>query len=181
MRFEIDEFMSELNSISRVAVIENATLTERMLFCYSTLMKYKWKNEGKSVIADNEMKNLLKLCELYDIKYNNKYAYSLKSKIDLKSIFIPHYSIIGVVEHMEQQAAKEGVSLELKISIYDLDNKTHIKIKLISPKRYNMKEILREDNSEEYCDIRQCIYRWKNTFGDKTVQMKENEILFHLT
>lgn len=180
MRFEIDELISELNSISRVAVIENATLTERMLFCYSTLMKYKWKNEEKAVIADNEIKNLLKLCELFNIKYNYKYIYSVKSQIDLKSIFIPHYSIVGAVEYMEQQAAREGVALELKISIYDADNKTHIKIKLNSPKRYNMKEILREDNSDEYGKMRQCINRWQETFGDKTVQMKENEILFHL-
>ncbi len=180
MKFEIDELISELNSISRVAVIENATLTERMLFCYSTLMKYKWKQDGKSVIADKEIKNLLRLCELFEIKYNYKYKYETKPHIDLKSIFIPHYSIVGIVEYMEQQAAQDGVALEVFISIYDANKKLFVKIILNCSKRYNLKEILREDKSKEYSKIGQCVNRWQTTFGNKTVQLKENEIIFQL-
>ena len=48
MHSEIEEFLRELNIISRFAVIENAELTEKYIHKYSNFIKYKYANISKS-------------------------------------------------------------------------------------------------------------------------------------
>ena len=64
----LHNFLQELNSISRMAVIENAFTTEKMINIYSHLLKYRWNEVGKKVTATKEMNMVLKCCELFKLK-----------------------------------------------------------------------------------------------------------------
>ena len=46
----IKEFSIELNTISRLAIIENAAFTEKYIHKYSSVVKYKYSNSSKKLL-----------------------------------------------------------------------------------------------------------------------------------
>lgn len=172
MKDYINNLLQELNSISRMAVIENAFVTERMISIYSNILRYRWNGEGREVTAAKEMDIVLKCCELFRLKNNDRLIYEYEENSEIKTIFIPHYTIIACIKSMLAVIERTGRQFKVQIKVNRSDETTWIHFVLTG--QIDFENVLdRVDHCgeiQEYEDFNEAVRRWKERFGEDSLK-----------
>jgi hypothetical protein len=184
MEHWLENILHDLNSISRIAVLEQSLQTEKMICNYSKLLKYRWNYENKVVTASMEIDMIRMLFEFYQIKWNTSFTYDMNTTFDTKSIFIPHYTIVAyttlVLELLEKTS--HGY-LEVLLEVDKADDTIIIKIQILGNETFDkIIECLQNDSSISYESIVSSRKRWNNAFGDSTIELSvKNNKYFNLS
>ncbi|WP_170272297.1 histidine kinase [Clostridium tarantellae] len=119
-----------LNSISRMAFLENASHTEEMIYCLSDLLRYKFKQSENFTTIGSELENIKKYLFIQNIRYKN----SLKYYIDIPKNILNYRIPPMIIEPMVEKIIFHGIESKIGegfISIYGniINNDIKIKIK----------------------------------------------------
>ncbi|MDF2594572.1 MAG: hypothetical protein K0R69_913 [Clostridia bacterium] len=188
MELWLGSLLKELNSISRMAILENAFETEKMLRSYSKILKYRWGHEGNIVIASSEFEVIKTLCEFYQSKWHKTFHFEISQSADTKSLFIPHYGIMGylsvILESLENETRDD---LQVTVTAEGIEG--HIVFCLLfTGGEYFEKIYSKAQKAKQglYDSIPAAEARWTKTFGENGIQVKIQDklhlkILFTVT
>lgn len=114
----LDNLMLHLNSISRIAAIENATQTQKYIQQVTNIIRYKASREGQILTVSEELKAVENFLNVYKMRLGDLFFYELAVDEDSLVCYIPHYTMMCFVENVLFHAfvSKEEV-MRLKIII----------------------------------------------------------------
>lgn len=91
--------LNTLNSISRLAIIEDSPKTEEMIYLLSELFKYNLKKSSDEVILREDIENLDRYLKLQSMRFNDKIDYKIHLDDSVKDIKIPSMILYPLVEN----------------------------------------------------------------------------------
>jgi len=174
------KILLDLNSISRVAVIEQAYGVEKMLINYTKLLKYRWSYEGKAITANMELAHVEMLLEYYQVKWNKCLTFqihkenSVTSDIDISSLIIPHFTLCGTLINCLEEIQAIGMPLvEIKVLTSIVDDKPIVTI-IFQGNMYfeQVRENILSKQSTEYDTFYIAQRQWINKYGNDSVTVK---------
>lgn len=88
-----------LNSITRMAYMENSPKTEEMIYCLSDLLRYSIKQSEEFPTIGSELQNIMKYLFIQSIRYKDRLKYSVNIPEELMSYRIPAMILQPIVEN----------------------------------------------------------------------------------
>lgn len=133
----IESLLSNLNSISRMAIIENASKTEKMLCNFTKIIKYMYGEKDKFVMASTELNCINKICKFYKIYMKGYFDSNIEENTIWDNIFVPHFTMCSIIYSLLECINYEDAKI-FKIDIRALNNhkKNKIQIMIIGEKDY---------------------------------------------
>ncbi|SFC91066.1 sensor histidine kinase [Clostridium uliginosum] len=119
-----------LNSISNLALIENAPKTQEMIYSLSDLIRYTSKNIGCEVTIGEEIKNIITYLKIQSSRFGKRIKYKVDIDENIKKIKILPMILLFVIEYSITNGLspkKEGGTINIKG--YILENDAIITIK----------------------------------------------------
>ena len=116
-----------LNSIGRLAMIENAKKTEDVTYTLSELLRYTLKNIEGKVSIQEDIENLTRYLKIQSARFGDKIKYKIDIEDKVKKRKIPAMILQPFIEnaiiHGIQPKEKQGI---VYISAHIIDNETVI-------------------------------------------------------
>ncbi|NEZ48998.1 histidine kinase [Clostridium botulinum] len=122
--------LNTLNSISRLAIIENANRTEEITYLLANLIRYASKNSGEKVTIQEELENMCIYLKIQTIIFGKRIRYKIDIDENMNTIKIPSMILQRLVENAVLNGLcpkKDGGLIYIKG--YFLKNNIVIKIK----------------------------------------------------
>lgn len=88
-----------LNSITRMALLEDSPRTEEMIYCLSDLLRYSIKQNEEFPTIQSELENVKKYLFIQCIRYKDRLKYSIDVPNELLSFRIPSMILQPLVEN----------------------------------------------------------------------------------
>lgn len=164
-----------LNSISRLAVIENSPKTQEMIILLAEFSRYNSKHIGHKVILEEDIENIIRYLKMQIIRFKVRIKYEININDNIKELKIPSMILQCFVENAVIHGLcpkKEGGTIKIKgellegianITITDdgvgiskyklfliLDGSDEIKNENIGMSIYNVNEILTRYYGKNY-------------------------------
>lgn len=178
----MENILRDLNSISRISILEQAFQTEKMICNYSKLLKYRWNYERKIVTASMEIDMIRMLLEFYQNKWAESFSFHMNTTSDIKSIFIPHYTILSyttaTLEFLEKTC--QG-NIKVILDVVKTNDHILINIQVLGKVPFDkLYESMQRDKSDSYDSIFSSSKRWNDAFGDSKInfKIKNNEYIY---
>lgn len=118
-----------LNSIGRLALMEDAKKTEEVTYTLAELLRYTLKNTEGKVSIDEDIENLTRYLKIQSVRFGDKIKYNIEIDDKIKNVKIPAMILQPFIEnaiiHGIQPKEKQGI---VKISAHMFDNDTIITI-----------------------------------------------------
>ena len=147
MQMDPHFLFNTLNTVSRTAMFENATETQKLIIAVSKIMRYNLDNKGKMVELKKEIEVLKAYLTIQETRFEEQMDFEINTSGDLENIKIPPMIIQPIVEnsiiHGLADIDSEGRVL---IEIKRLAEKVKIKVKDngVGIESEKLKEILNE-------------------------------------
>lgn len=140
-----------LNSIARLALIENAKETEEVAYALSDLLRYSLRNAGEMVKLQEEIDCIKDYLTIQKKRFGNNYEFILDFADDIKNINIPVLTIQPIVENAIIHGLKMQEKGKVSIKGYGKDDKVIIMVKDngIGMSRNKIKKLLFYEEEEE--------------------------------
>ncbi|TCO77970.1 sensor histidine kinase [Marinisporobacter balticus] len=120
-----------LNTISRLALLENAVNTQEIVFSFAELLRYTLKkNSTHLVYFKDEIQYIENYLKIQSMRLCDRLKYKIEIEEELKNVMIPFMILQPIVENAINhgiEKKKDGGSIE--IVGYKLNDKVVIKIK----------------------------------------------------
>ncbi|KGM95775.1 histidine kinase [Clostridium novyi A str. 4552] len=91
--------LNTLNSISRLAIIENANRTEEITYLLANLIRYASKNSGEKVTIQEELENMCIYLKIQTIIFGKRIRYKIDIDENMNTIKIPSMILQRLVEN----------------------------------------------------------------------------------
>lgn len=88
-----------LNTIARMALIENAPYTENLIYAISDLLRYSLKNANNMVTIDSEITNIKKYFYIQKTRYDDRFDYEIDIEASILHFKIPVMTLQPLVEN----------------------------------------------------------------------------------
>jgi two-component system, LytTR family, sensor kinase len=88
-----------LNSITRMAFLENSPNTEEMIYCLSDLLRYNIKQNEEFPTIDSELQNIKRYLFIQCIRYKDRIKYSIDVPDESLGFRIPSMILQPIVEN----------------------------------------------------------------------------------
>lgn len=88
-----------LNTIARMALIENAPQTEELIYNLSDILRYSLKNIDQLVDIATEINNIKKYLYIQNIRYGDRISYSIEINEEILNTQIPVMTLQPLVEN----------------------------------------------------------------------------------
>ncbi len=96
-----------LNTISRLAIFENAKKTQEIAYCFSELLRYTLsKNRKLNVSVKDEISYAENYLKIQKIRFGDRLRYRINIEEDIKNVSVPFIIIQPIVEN----AVNHGIS-----------------------------------------------------------------------
>jgi len=163
-----------LNTIARMALMENAPFTENLIYSISDLLRYSLKNANNMVTIESEITNLEKYFYIQKTRFNDRFDYEIDIEPSLLHFKIPVMTLQPLVENSIIHGLK-NMKINGKVKIignrYD-DNCLTIEIfdNGVGIDENKLKTIFSPESSYESTTglgIQNVDSRLKNFFGDE--------------
>lgn len=120
MEYELEKLQKELNVISRMAVIENASNTERMLTIMVKLLKYRYGGSLQLNTPIKELKLAKSLCEYHHLSTGRQVEVMVNVEQHILSQYtIPFFSVLSwyfcAVDIMEMSGTDKSMIIENRV------------------------------------------------------------------
>lgn len=176
MNLDLEKILQEINSISRMAIIEEATQTEKMLCNYSKLLKYRYAHQGKTVTVSMELSILRMMFEIHEAKVNGLIQFSVENIIDTNAYFIPHYVILSYMEYILTFLEKHSIkTVDITLNIQEQNGALEIQFYFSGFVFLSnlMSELTEPSVCNEYTCLAASKSRWNHLFGKDSIQLEE--------
>ncbi|MGB4661808.1 MAG: hypothetical protein WBI07_21725 [Mobilitalea sp.] len=184
MNIDMEQILSKLNCISRMAIIENAPNTEKMLIAFTKILKYRYQTENAMVIAETEIKLAEVLMEYYKTQTNHLIDFEyLDLEKSLSIVFVPHFSLLsfyycmlnifGNTENQDQMKIQTKVTVKNEKTQIDIVFKSNVDMETIYREAYTFVQ-------DEYVSIKQAIVRIEAAFGAPEVSVHCNNSMMEV-
>lgn len=168
-----------LNSISHMAILEEAEKTNEIVSKFSEYLRLVFENENKSIKLSEELQKVEDYLKIQKIRFEDKLNYKIMLEESLKNQKIPYYTILPFIEEMVMfkvvEKSSKGI-IEIDID-YDEND---VVIILKSNKIINLEEnnqmienYLKENNHYNF-GIENVKERFLKAFGEKYEIKVEN-------
>ncbi|GIP63513.1 histidine kinase [Virgibacillus pantothenticus] len=159
-----------LNSISRVAMSENAPLTEEMIYNLSDLIRYNLKQTEEFPLLKNEIKNIRRYLSIQKVRYGDRLNYQIDLPNHLEDFCIPYMILQPIVEnaiiHGIEPLAKGG-SVYISVSRNEEDISILVKDTGVGFKKQQALKILEgKDGSSDGIGFLNSHLRLRDYFGE---------------
>ncbi len=161
---DIEKLLNDLNSFSRMAVIENAPLTEKIINKYILILKYKYQKRTDPVIAEKELQVAKAIFEFGALKYGN-ISGEINNQIDLKSILIPHYVIAGYLESLLDFSTRQKWQVHFVVTVEQRANEVVFRVEL--QQKNSKSSSTMYDTSMDLCNMQQTFITDWNDHGEE--------------
>ena len=175
MSINIEQIILKLNTVSRMAIIENAPNTEKMLVALSKFLRYRYQSEDSTVIAETELKVAEVLCDYYNTQFGSiaEFIYEDDAKL-LGVTFIPHFTLLSYYYCMLSVFGSKDINFQLRMTtkVTLIGEVVRIMIEFEGPS--NMQGIYKEAYSyepDEYGSIRQAVRRLTAVIGESNLRI----------
>lgn len=163
-----------LNTIARMALIENASNTENLIYAISDLLRYSLKNANHMVTIDTEITNLKKYFYIQKIRYDDRFNYEIDIEPSILNFKIPVMTLQPLVENAVIHGLK-NMKINGKVKIIGRRfNEDHLTIEVfdngVGIDEEKLKTIFSVENSYENMTglgIQNVDSRIKHYFGDE--------------
>lgn len=88
-----------LNSITRMAFLENSPNTEEMIYCLSGFLRYTLKQNEEFPTIDSELQNIKRYLYIQSLRYKDRINYSIDIADELLNYRIPSMILQPIVEN----------------------------------------------------------------------------------
>jgi two-component system, sensor histidine kinase YesM len=95
----IDSIIGHLTTISTMATLEDAANTRKLTKALINYMKYKIRRENQIVKLEEEIKYIKDLVYIYQVRNENLLECSFSIDEGCGDNYIPHFSIMSLVEN----------------------------------------------------------------------------------
>ncbi|QZY54147.1 sensor histidine kinase [Crassaminicella profunda] len=120
-----------LNTIARLALLENAFSTQEIVFSFAELLRYTLKkNSTHLVCLQDEIQYIQNYLKIQSMRLGDRLKYKIEVEDEIKNARIPFMLLQPIVENAINhgiEKKKEGGMIEL--SLYKINNAVVIKIK----------------------------------------------------
>jgi sensor histidine kinase YesM len=171
-----------LNTVSRTAMFENASETQKLIIAISKIMRYNLDHKGKLVKLNKELEVLKAYLMIQKTRFKEQMDFEINTDGDLAGIKVPPMIIQPIVEnsiiHGLADTDSEG---RIIVEIKKMEEKVVIRVKDngIGIESDKLKDIInenKEDNKKseqrESLGILNVIKRLKLHYGKKLLQIK---------
>ena len=125
-QINLDKIMNELNRISRMAIIENAPDTEKMLTTLIKFLKYRYNNKVNAIVTQ-ELRMAKSICNFYKIKTGRNIEFIAHfDENQLNSFLVPSFSILSMYYCLLESTKENTNENDLKITTSFLNNRLDI-------------------------------------------------------
>jgi LytS/YehU family sensor histidine kinase len=172
MDSDIERILRDLNSISRMAIIEEAYQTEKMLCNYSKILKYRYGQQEKTVTVSMELSILKMLFGLYEAKSKGLFQFSIENIMDTNAFFIPHYVLLTYMDYVLTFLENHSIkSVDIALNLQD--KKDTLDIQFILTGSVIFKDLMKELEEPPKCNDYTCLAfaksRWNQLFGRESI------------
>jgi two-component system, sensor histidine kinase YesM len=94
----VEEFLSYLNTIHSFAINENAKSTQAIIENIVKLIKYKNYRKNEIVTVNDELMHVKIFLDIIRARFGNKIDYTTNIKDECIHNYIPHYTIMKLIE-----------------------------------------------------------------------------------
>lgn len=105
-----------LNSISRMALLENSPNTLEMIYCLSDLLRYTLDDKESYPTIESEINNLEKYLFIQSIRFKDRFNFNINISEDILKLRIPSMILQPIVEN----AIVHGVEAKSTLSNIDI-------------------------------------------------------------
>jgi LytS/YehU family sensor histidine kinase len=113
-----DYLLSQLNGISRIAVMENASTTQKEVIRLSEYIRYKYSRKEEIVKLEDELVVVHQLIKLYQTRLGNQLSYEEEIPECAKDIYLPHYAVLTFIENSLYHAFQTKAGIwEIGVSV----------------------------------------------------------------
>jgi LytS/YehU family sensor histidine kinase len=105
-----DYLLKQLNGISSIAVMENASATQKEIIKLTDHIRYKFGRKKEIVKLEDELSAVNNLITLYKSRIGNQLTYKEELVRGAKEIYLPQYTVMTFIENCLDHAfqTKEG-------------------------------------------------------------------------
>jgi sensor histidine kinase YesM len=182
MQMDPHFLFNTLNTVSRTAMFENASETQKLIIAISKIMRYNLDHKGKLVKLNKELEVLKAYLMIQKTRFKEQMDFEINTDGDLAGIKVPPMIIQPIVEnsiiHGLADTDSEG---RIIVEIKKMEEKVVIRVKDngIGIESDKLKDIInenKEDNKKseqrESLGILNVIKRLKLHYGKKLLQIK---------
>jgi ligand-binding sensor protein len=158
-----------LNSITRMAYLEDAENTKEMTYCLSDLLRYTLKQTEEFPTIGSEMDNIRRYLHIQDIRYNDRIHYHIDIPSQILECRIPAMLLQPIVENALIHGLEpkvEGGSVFITSEVVDSSIIIRVRDTGIGIKPRKLKDFFTEDlKSSAGLGIRNSHLRLQQYFG----------------
>lgn len=126
----MDNLMLHLNSISRLAAMENAPQTQKHTGRIISSIRYKNSRMDQLLSLSEEIKALENFIDIFKLRFGDSIHFVLKINQDAAACYIPHYSLMAFVENALYHAFEASVGVkELMVVINKSEETLKIEVR----------------------------------------------------
>lgn len=119
-----------LNTIGRLALIENAPETQEIVYSLAEILRYVLKSINKMVTIEEEMAHIQRYFKIQSARFGERMCYEMDIQDEIKKFEIPAMSIHALAENAINHGLEpKGTPGHIKISAYAADE--HIIIDIV--------------------------------------------------
>lgn len=119
-----------LNSVARMALLENAPQTEELIYNLADLLRYNLKNTGKFPTLRDDINNIKKYLSIQGLRYSDRLSYEINIDESIMNYRIPSMILQPIIENSiihGLEAKSEGGKIEI-LGYLTAKNEIEIKI-----------------------------------------------------
>lgn len=94
-----DNLIAQLNGIYHISAMGNETRAREQIKILAETLRYKIRNRNELVSLRTEKEKVAGIFSLFDARWGDEFTASLDTPEELLGEYIPHYSIMGLVEN----------------------------------------------------------------------------------
>jgi two-component system, sensor histidine kinase YesM len=94
-----DSFFSHLNTLFRIAAMENATKTQQYILKISELIRYKTTREEQLLPVKDEMRAVENFIDIFKMRFEDCFNITFDIAPEALNYYIPHYTLMTFVEN----------------------------------------------------------------------------------
>lgn len=168
----IEDIILKLNSISHMALIENADATQKMLIAMIRLLRHRWQPQNSKVLASMELKLADMICSYYALKSNHNLTYQIQESDELHMVFVPHYTILGWYDSILNTINNEYDNARLVLTTELVKQEHFHEIHIVMKGNLDFQKVYQMANDFQYdpfISLEQITIRFEEEFGMNTI------------
>lgn len=118
-----------LNTLSRIAYLENATQTQEVTYAFANMLRYSMQNTSQLVSLQQELDYINSYITIQQCRFRQTIVYNVQLRVDATDVYVPMFSLQPIIENaIIHGLANIPGEKSLMLHIYEKHNNIYIDI-----------------------------------------------------